>query len=213
MKTNACIFEIDRNYVYESKLKTRTVATFVFLLLSRYPPVSSAAVFWGVTQRLRDIPKNGCGTPNNRSSSIYQYSNMQSCLSVPKKTYYLDTKKTPLKYRNLSWNPRSHAAILIHQECFAHNYIPYLYSLTDLFYTFSGRVSRIAITHATLQSLDREGLGTVEQNHTSTDTWLVLSTLPPHSFIITGILERSPFSLKEFEHVAKYWASTICWES
>lgn len=35
---------------------------------------------------------------------------------------------------------------------------------------FSVRVSHTAITHATLQSSVREGLDTVEQNHTSTDT-------------------------------------------
>ena len=80
-------------------------------------------------------------------------------------------------------SPQSHVRILINQTNFAHNYFYIYIDWLVFFYTFSGRASRIATTHATPQSSDREGLGTVEQNHTSTDTWPVLSTLPSHSFI------------------------------
>ena len=192
----------------------------LWLLLPSYsyyfhgPPQSPPQPFFGVSRNACVTSQKTAAEETTVPPTIDQvrYINILTCKAVFQ--YWLfgykeNTTKTEICPETLGamlqyWYIKSVLRIIIF-----HTYIHWLI----LFYTFSGRVSRIAITHVTLQSSDREGLGTVEQNRTSTDTWLVLSTLPPHYFITTGILERSPFSLKEFEHVAKYWARTICRES
>ena len=82
-KQNANILENDEKYVSAgSKLKTLTVATFV------------SVYFFHVT-------------PDNRAHSIYQNSDMQICLSIPKKDQ--GTNKTP---PNIEICPESHGAML-----------------------------------------------------------------------------------------------------